>query len=352
MRLFYCYPFGKSDPDSIVELPRHAHTTNYTFFFDQEPLDSERHPLTFRKLISLNHDLVPNSQLSMNASGQNIGYIVTSEKNSEMVELAQRRSGAQMLYYFYHGWAALDWYRGYHRSFVIAPPEDRTISKTFISPNRIVAGKRHHRLLSMYHYIKHGLVENNWISFPEVCPGENIAVQQEIQKLKSIYPDIEETFNTQPLPLNFPGEQGHPMHSYCLSLFDQCQETLLYVVAETVAQGRRLHLTEKTFKPICLGMPFVLIATAGSLSYLREYGFKTFADFWDESYDLELDDTVRVEKTVALLNKLNALTPAQKQELYKECLPLIQHNYNHFYNGGFENILWHELTNMLSHFHD
>jgi hypothetical protein len=138
------------------------------------------------------------------------------------------------------------------------------------------------------------------------------------------------------------------MHSCWLSLFDQSADSLLYLVTETVADGRRLHLTEKTFKPIALGMPFVLVATAGSLEYLRSYGFKTFGHIWDESYDTILDPHDRIRSVASLLQTLNNLSPAQRLKLWQDCLPTIEHNYNHFYRGGFEKILWDELQGMLN----
>jgi hypothetical protein len=136
------------------------------------------------------------------------------------------------------------------------------------------------------------------------------------------------------------------MHSYCLSLFNESAESLLYLVTETVAKGRRQHLTEKTFKPICLGMPFVIVGTKGSLEYLRRYGFKTFSDVWDESYD-DAEDHVRIERIASLLRSLDELSILGKQELFDLCIPIIEHNYNHFYNGGFEQVLWTELNDML-----
>ena len=36
--------------------------------------------------------------------------------------------------------------------------------------------------------------------------------------------------------------------------------------------------------------PFVMVSKKGTLKYLRDIGFKTFGDFWDESYDDEEDD--------------------------------------------------------------
>jgi hypothetical protein len=113
--------------------------------------------------------------------------------------------------------------------------------------------------------------------------------------------------------------------------------------------GRRQHLTEKTFKPIAMGMPFVLSAPQGSLAYLRQYGFKTFDSVWSESYDQSVDDNLRVLRLSNLLKKLDKQSEQEKNEMFRKCIPIIEHNWNHFYGGGFEKILWAELTTMLDH---
>jgi hypothetical protein len=137
------------------------------------------------------------------------------------------------------------------------------------------------------------------------------------------------------------------MHSCWLSLFDESAESLLYLVTETVATGHRHHLTEKTFKPIALGMPFVIVCTKGSLKYLRSYGFRTFDGIWDESYD-DAEDDVRIGRIASLLRSLDELPALAKQELFESAHEVIEHNWNHFYNGGFEAVLWTELNEMLN----
>jgi hypothetical protein len=80
---------------------------------------------------------------------------------------------------------------------------------------------------------------------------------------------------------------------------------------------------------------------------LRGYGFQTFGEFWDESYDLETDDVIRAEKVAAVLKQLDDLSNDKKQELFQACWHVIEHNWNWFYNGGLESVLWPELTHML-----
>ena len=313
-------PWSRADPRCVRIL-----------FWDQEPLHKETVDQTLTEFI----------KVFCNEKR----YIVTSEQNSDNVEYACNSYGFKPLYYFFHGWAALDWYRGYNRTFLIKPPAERTPAKTFIAPNRIIAGKRQHRLEMLYWIFKLGL-DNNHISCPSVCPAENISIYDAVKTLP--FDDAELVFRSAHLPRQFEGETDHPMHSCWLSLFDQSADSLLYLVTETVADGRRLHLTEKTFKPIALGMPFVIVGTAGSLEYLRGYGFKTFGHLWDESYDTITDPHERIRSIAGVLGSLCNLSVAERIELYQAALPTIQHNWDHFYNGGFESVLWTELQGMLN----
>jgi hypothetical protein len=348
-RAFFCEPFGRSDPDSVMNYGRDdIHEHNYIFFFDQEPIHLDIHMATFQKVCSYNVDIthdITGPRLFHENRIRFAGYLLTSEHDSENVEYVCFYFKWKPVYYFFHGWAALDWYRGYDKTFLIKPWTERTITKTFIAPNRIVAGERRHRLEMLYYIFKNNMMHNH-VSCPDTCPEENISIHDAVKPLATKYPDIESVFAAQTLPINFAGETDHPMHSCWLSLFDESAESLLYLVTETVATGRRHHLTEKTFKPIALGMPFVIVGTRGSLEYLRSYGFRTFGDLWDESYD-SADDSVRIERIASLLRSLDELPTEAKQDLFDAAQEVIEHNWNHFYNGGFEAVLWTELNEML-----
>lgn len=124
-------------------------------------------------------------------------------------------------------------------------------------------------------------------------------------------------------------------------------QSLLHVVTETVYTGQRQHLTEKTFKPIVMQQPFVLVSCQGSLAYLHHYGFKTFSEFWDESYDDSADDT-RILKIGKLLADLDSLGLKEKRQLQKHLAPVVEHNYNWFYSRDYQDLLWLELSTMVN----
>jgi hypothetical protein len=45
---------------------------------------------------------------------------------------------------------------------------------------------------------------------------------------------------------------------------------------------------------------------------------------------------------------LDELPQEAKQDLFDSAQEVIEHNWNHFYNGGFEAVLWTELNEMLA----
>ena len=342
IRCFHMHPIGASSPEAIYgQGTQLAWEHNYITFFDAEPINLERFRPTFDKI---RWDLA--ADIHERRSAKNIGYFVSSEYNSESVEQLCSIYGWTPLYYFFWGWAALDWYRGYDRTFLIAAPAERKISKTFVFPNRLIGGTRSHRLELLYYVLGRGLTDN-YISCPDICPVEGQAIAELAAPLESRLPGISRILATQ-APLSMPGEAGHPMTSPWLTLWQECECSLFYLVSETVATGRRQQVTEKTFKPIAQGMPFVIHSCAGTLEYLRSYGFRTFGDVWDESYDSIRDDHERVRAIADLVTALDQTTPEQKQELWQACLPAIEHNRQHFYGGAFERLLWQELEAMLA----
>lgn len=348
--IFYCNPFGRSDPDSILcrGLEDSLEEDAAIFFFDQEPIQLSIHLPTFQ-----------NFNLSNIHKSSNRKFLVASETNSDNVDYICKAYGLQPFYYFFHGWAALDWYRGYDRTFLITPPEQRHIKKTFFSANRIIGGERSHRVIQLYFFQLLDLMHNN-ISAPLICPVENKHISEIANLYKHRFPDgwanwlsdknpgIMNVISNMDLPKLFPGEDTQRMSSCWLDQFELCAESMIYHVSETVFFGRRQHLTEKTFKPIAMGMPFVLSAPAGSLEYLRQYGFRTFDSVWNEDYDKVKEDTVRIPRLSRLLKELDSQTEQEKNEIFKKCIPIIEHNWNHFYGGGFEKILWAELQEMLN----
>lgn len=94
-------------------------------------------------------------------------------------------------------------------------------------------------------------------------------------------------------------------------------------------------------------MPFIILGPQHSLKYLRDYGFKTFHDFWSEDYDQEPDPYRRIEIIADTLYELDRMSRDAKQNLYQSMQPIIAHNFEHFYHGGFARVLKNELDDLF-----
>jgi len=342
-RVFFCDPPGNTSPDCLFNMGSdHTVETDYIYFHDQEPVHLDTFEPLFDEVLKRNRDL----WWHMWRKKPDIyGHVVVSEQG-EYVDQLCAKYGWRPHYYFYHGWACLDWFRGYDQTYLIPRARDRNPQTTFISPNRIVAGKRDHRVLFLYNVFKNKL-ENNHISAPRTCQYEAVDIASVASKYNNTYPDIEQVFQSAELPRLFAGETEQIMSSYNLTNFAEAADSLIYVPTETVYSGSRLHLTEKTFKAIALEMPFILVAPAHSLEYLRSYGFETFAPYIDESYDLIEDPVARIEAVTQILLEIQARSAAAKNQLHQDLLSRVEHNYHHFYRGGFRDRLEVELKTML-----
>jgi len=67
------------------------------------------------------------------------------------------------------------------------------------------------------------------------------------------------------------------------------------------------YFSEKTWKPIGNLQPFIFMGPAYGLTELKKLGFKTFSPFIDESYDLEMDPTLRFKMIITEIERLSKL---------------------------------------------
>lgn len=86
------------------------------------------------------------------------------------------------------------------------------------------------------------------------------------------------------------------------------------------------YMSEKTFKPIANLQPFIIIGSPHTLRELKKLGFKTFNEYWDESYDLETDPFKRFDKITKLIKRLNNLSLNEIHSLYSKMIPILKHN--------------------------
>lgn len=124
--------------------------------------------------------------------------------------------------------------------------------------------------------------------------------------------------------------------------------TAISVVLETLFDDPRIHLTEKTLRPIACGHPFILAAGPGSLALLRSYGFETFSPWINESYDDIQDSKERLQAIIAEMKRLSSLLPEQQAWVIGACRDVAVRNKKRFFHSDFHNHLVDELTTNVS----
>lgn len=126
-------------------------------------------------------------------------------------------------------------------------------------------------------------------------------------------------------------EESPSLYNYSVNTLSQFySEIFIDVVTETRYAQPTANISEKTFQPIQYFRPFILVAPPKSLEELRLLGFKTFGEFWDESYDDEFDHGERLAKIFTLLDSIFKMTKDEKMQLYKKMIPTLNHNLNLF----------------------
>ena len=123
--------------------------------------------------------------------------------------------------------------------------------------------------------------------------------------------------------------------------------TAIEVVLETLFDDTRLHLTEKTLRPIACGQPFILMATHGSLQYLKDYGFRTFDGIINETYDTITDPRKRLDAVIQEMLRISLMNRSEKYILYKQLYEIAKFNQRLFFSKDWQQSISQEfLTNL------
>jgi hypothetical protein len=262
--------------------------------------------------------------------------LANSEHSEEKNNFLRIHDDYHDWYYFYHGFAALDWYRN------IA--YDRTIhqfSKVFITFNNLYTKKRSYRLDMIARLYEKGIADQGYISMNPKDAKQQI--KREILSRDSLLSKearirIAKTLLPTPPVLTIDTDNMHGGLSTEPALA-AWTSALWHIVTETIYYDDKLHLTEKIFKPIVSHRPFILAAAPGNLAYLKSYGFRTFDRWIDESYDNEQDPDLRMSMIVAEVERLCKLSPEELQTMYNEMQEVLDHNFFWFYEGFKEKIV-------------
>jgi hypothetical protein len=89
-------------------------------------------------------------------------------------------------------------------------------------------------------------------------------------------------------------------HNTNRSLLAHYDQFLIEIVAESYVLGDTYFPTEKTVRPLAAGRACVIMGPRHFLRRLRDQGFQTWPDLWDETYD-ELEGIARLDQIKAVI---------------------------------------------------
>ena len=297
---------------------------------DQEPLDYDYYekdentpfPLPFVKI----------GNLQRTRSYYDHAIIIHSEKRSQNVEKYSCNSFVPA-YYWSHAVIALDWFR-YAKHVELS----KKSNKIFLVYNRAWTGTREYRLKFLDYLIQQDIHQHCLTWANPVAEGihySNYTFKNIKWKPNNILEDY------------FPESIADSNYSADFDLNDY-NATDIEIVLETLFDDDRLHLTEKSLRPIAVGQPFILAGTHGSLEYLRSYGFKTFGDVWDESYDLVKDPAERLIQIAELMKHISTWDPETRANKMLQARALANFNRQYFFSTEFFNLVKKELVDNLT----
>ena len=131
-------------------------------------------------------------------------------------------------------------------------------------------------------------------------------------------------------PISLPSETDKTVE--CGSSLDppfrEISRCFCWVVTESTFYRPFSSLSEKTADAIFFRRPLILVSTPGSLGYLKKLGFRTFDQWWDESYDQEQDHEKRMLKIFQVIDYIDSFDIQQLKEMYLEMHDVLEHNRN------------------------
>jgi hypothetical protein len=260
--------------------------------------------------------------------------LLHSEQNGPELATYQQL-GCIPVYYWSHAIIARDWFRYAEHDPEL---ERKSIRTDFLIYNRAWQGTREYRLKFAELVIQSGLVSNCKMGFA-ATDGDTDYRNYRFQnsRFQNTTNNIEKYFFSNHADSNSSADYENSDYQSCG----------IEVVLETLFDDPRWHLTEKTLRPIACGQPFILAATAGSLAYLRNYGFCTFGKYIDESYDQIQDPIKRLQAIVALMKSISTLPMEQKQMLFRNMKEICEHNRKRFFSHAFmQQVLDEYCTNL------
>jgi hypothetical protein len=195
------------------------------------------------------------------------------------------------------------------------------------------------RATAMTDLWRNGLLDNSYWSYRTDIDCGDIPENNpiEISQLPDIHKDIAAFLSGAPYTCDELDPDQHNDHRFVETEF--YLQSYCSIVLEThfdADNSGGAFLTEKTFKAIKHGHPFVIVGCPGSLETLRQLGYRVFDHVIDNRYDQESNNTRRWKM---ILNTVKQIKNRKNhQRWFEKCRDDIEHNQRLFSQSKYDRL--------------
>jgi hypothetical protein len=160
-----------------------------------------------------------------------------------------------------------------------------------------------------------------------------------LQKCPLIDQDnLELVKQTREMFINPNNDNCYPIqHPANLNILPWYQNIVVDIICETRIIGNIFFATEKLWRCMVAGRPFIIMGSQHYLQNLQRLGFQTFSEFWDEGYD-DHDPAQRIKAIEKLIQSLANKSLKEMQAMLFKMKPILDHNLQRFQTLTFEQI--------------
>ncbi len=282
------------------------------------------------------HNRVDDLSLSflnkLKSNGIDINRLILVKNDSSKIGLHKMKYENFTLNTFFFPHFFLSTYN--HLKQYINPENERTKiepDKKFLCLNRRVF---YHKYQIIEELFKRGLLDETRLTWVD-----------NYTPLKMIDLDLAHKLKLNGLEFKSIQLEGDVMYGSRLSYHDEFLFTInpewyykskVDIITETMLYDEAIHITEKTYKSIYLGLPFVVSATKGHLKHLRDMGFKTFNSVINEDYD----DMVGKDKIKKIIDSALELSNVYNS---KEVLDICKFNQKLYFDFDYRKQIYKEV---------
>ena len=188
---------------------------------------------------------------------------------------------------------------------------------------------RYHRLLMLCSLLANNIWHRGLISHrPDNFKQDLTQVHWEFQS----YVKMLEAIGPKELDMDL--ADNNPAIQYNI---DHYSQTFLSLIPETGFSNHSVFFSEKIWKSIRIGHPFIIVGNPGMLKELHKLGFKSFSNWWDESYDDEINLEKRIKKISKVLVKLSQVSILELKDIRRDLKDTVEFNQNLINSFGLEN---------------